>query len=314
MFTKTLALLALVAVSATAMSVETSLNKPTVLFAKFKKDFNRVYKSAEEEAKRFAIFVENIEIAAEYQRLDKGAVYTVTQHMDLSREEFAATWLGMASKPDTSDFPVAEDIEGRGDLVVVAHARVLVTGGTHTDADDAKVLHEDVVARAARFRNGRWAQLRTDKATDALYAARTERTPDDADSALEHWTGVADDLAANVTSRAQDVADRLAGALKRNQERETRALREDAERIQKGIRKRIDEIKIQLDEIGQQLWEDEEKVQLERNFELLRRRVDTIRDDIDTEIAAVEARYDDLDTFVMPIALTFLHPEGVTRG
>ena len=110
MFTKTLALLALVAVSATAMSVETSLNKPTVLFAKFKKDFNRVYKSAEEEAKRFAIFVENIEIAAEYQRLDKGAVYTVTQHMDLSREEFAATWLGMASKPDTSDFPVAEDI------------------------------------------------------------------------------------------------------------------------------------------------------------------------------------------------------------
>ena len=209
---------------------------------------------------------------------------------------------------------VAEDIEGRGDLVVVAHARVLVTGGTHTDADDAKVLHEDVVARAARFRNGRWAQLRTDKATDALYAARTERTPDDADSALEHWTGVADDLAANVTSRAQDVADRLAGALKRNQERETRALREDAERIQKGIRKRIDEIKIQLDEIGQQLWEDEEKVQLERNFELLRRRVDTIRDDIDTEIAAVEARYDDLDTFVMPIALTFLHPEGVTRG
>lgn len=209
---------------------------------------------------------------------------------------------------------VPSNVDGRGDLVVVAHARVIVTGGTHTDADDAKVLHEDVVARAARFRNGRWAQLRTDKATDLLYAARTERVPDDPDAVLDEWKGVADDLSANVTSRAQDVADSLAGALKRNQERETKALREDAERIQKGIRKRIDEIKAQLDDIGLRLWDDAEKAQLERNFDVLRRRMDTIRDDIDSEISAVEARYDDLDTFVMPIALTFLHPAGAARG
>lgn len=211
---------------------------------------------------------------------------------------------------------VPDGIEGRGDLVVVAHARVLVTGGTHTAGDDAKVLHEDVVARSARFsaKTGKWAQLRTDKATDALYSARTQSTPSDPDVVLDNWAGVADDLSANLTARAEDVANRLAGALKRNQERETKALREDAERIQKGIRKRIDEIKAQLDRIGEQLWEDQEKVQLERNFELLQRRVDTIRDDIDAEIAAVEARYDDLDTFVMPIALTFLHPEDSSRG
>jgi len=209
---------------------------------------------------------------------------------------------------------VPDDVDGRGDLVVVAHARILVTGGTHTDANDAKVLHEDVVGRAARFRNGRWAQLRTDKATDLLYAARTEHLPDDPDAVLEAWTGVADVLSANVTSRAQDVANSLASALKRNQERETRALREDAERIQKGIRRRIDEIKAQLDDIGLRLWEDDEKTQLQRNFDLLQRRIDTIRDDIDSEIAAVEARYDDLDTFVMPIALTFLHPDEARHG
>jgi hypothetical protein len=211
---------------------------------------------------------------------------------------------------------VPGDIDGRGDLVVVAHARVLVTGGTHTAAVDATVLHEDVVARAARYssKTRKWAQLRTDKAADALYAARTPEVPLNPDAVLESWAGVADDLSANLTNRAEDVANQLAGALKRSQERETRALREDAERIQKGIRKRIDEIKAQLDEIGQRLWEDEEKVQLERNFALLQRRVDTIRDDIDAEIAAVEARYDDLDTFVMPIALTFLHPEDSSRG
>jgi len=208
---------------------------------------------------------------------------------------------------------VPEEIDGRGDLVVVAHARVLVTGGTRTPADDARVLHEDVVARAARFstKTGRWAQLTTDKAADLLYAARTDDIPRDPEAALEAWPGVADALSANLTARAEGVAKNLAEALKRNQERETKALREDAERIQRGIRKRIDEIKDQLDGMGLQLWEDDEKAQLERNFELLQRRLATIRDDIDGEIEAVEARYDDLDTFVMPIALTFLHPEAI---
>ena len=41
---------------------------------------------------------------------------------------------------------------------------------------------------------------------------------------------------------------------------------------------RIDEIKRELDDIGLRLWEDDEKVQLERNFELLQQRVDTIRE------------------------------------
>lgn len=210
---------------------------------------------------------------------------------------------------------VPEDTDGRGDLVVVAHARVLVTGGTRTGADDAKVLHEDVVARAARFSNktGRWAQLATDKAADLLYAARTDDVPADRDAALEAWPGVSDALSANLTARAESVARNLADALKRNQERETKALREDAERIQRGIRTRIDEIKKQLDDMGLQLWRDDEKAQLDRNFELLQRRLATIRVDIDREIDAVAARYDDLDTFVMPIALTFLHPE-VARG
>ena len=47
----------------------------------------------------------------------------------------------------------------------------------HRRGRRTKVLHEDVVAQSrAVQRNGRWAQLRTDKATDALYAARTERS------------------------------------------------------------------------------------------------------------------------------------------
>ena len=61
--------------------------------------------------------------------------------------------------------------------------------------------------------------------------------------------------------------------------------------------------------MGIQLWDDDEKAQLQLNFDLLQDRLDTIRNDIDREIRFVEARYEDLDTFVMPIALTFLRPE-----
>jgi hypothetical protein len=206
---------------------------------------------------------------------------------------------------------VPNDVEGRGDLVVVAHARVLITGGARMGADDAQVLHEDVVCRAARFgsQTGRWAQLRTDRAADVLYAARNDVPPSNPDDGLEAWEGVAGALAENVTARAEEVAERLAGALQRNQERETKALRDDAERIQRGIRSRIDEIKRTLDDMGLQLWNEEEKAQLQHNFDLLQGRLDTIRNDIDREIQSVEARYDDLSTFVMPITLTFLHPD-----
>ena len=210
---------------------------------------------------------------------------------------------------------VGRDIDGRGDLVVVAHARVLITGGTHTDADRAKVLHEDVVARAARFRNGRWAQLTSDRAADALYAARTDRPPADPDAALRHWAGVANKLARNVTDRAEAVAGRLAEDLRSNQGREIKALREDGLRIRQSIRRRIDQIERESSAgRARKLWDEDETLQYVRNFDHLRKRADTISKDLEREIAAIEARYNDIEPFVMPIALTFLHPQFGPQG
>ena len=212
-------------------------------------------------------------------------------------------------RPSQVDDPNVEP----GDVVVVAHARVLITAGTHLEGSvDATVLHEDVVARAARLRNGNWSQIRTDVAADRVWAARTDDIPDDPDAALASWAGVADRLAGNVTERAEEVAIQLADDLKANQQRETEALRADAERIQASLRSRIEEITSALDDDAGRLfsgWSEEELAQKRRNRDVLERRLVTIADDIEAEIAAVEARYDDIDTFAMPIALTFLYPE-----
>ena len=199
-----------------------------------------------------------------------------------------------------------------GDIVAVAHARVLVTGGTHL-GEDATVLHEDVVARAARHRNGRWAQISTDKAADAAWAARLDGVPADPDRMIELWSGVATPLSENLTSRAQTVAEQLAETLRTNQDREINALREDAQRIREQMRTRVAEL-ADLLENRLEVWEKEEKDQMRRNLDALRRRLDTIDQDIDRDIEAIAHRYDDIDTFVMPVALTFLAPEGDTDG
>jgi cathepsin F len=107
---KSLLALAALALGGASASTELNLQPNVALFQKFKADFNREYASAKEEAERFEIFVANMERAAEYQALDQGASYGVTLHADLTEEEFREKWLGMASKPDTSDFPVAANI------------------------------------------------------------------------------------------------------------------------------------------------------------------------------------------------------------
>ena len=101
-----LALTATVAYAAIPMK----LNIANLKFKQFKKDFNKIYETVEEEAKRLAIFTANLEIAAEYQAADEGAIYGVTQHSDLTQEEFRQKFLGLAQKPEDLDLPVAEDI------------------------------------------------------------------------------------------------------------------------------------------------------------------------------------------------------------
>ena len=105
----TLLILALTATVALA-AVPTKLNVPAVKFEQFKQKFNKVYSSVEEEAKRLAIFAANLEIAAEYQAADSGATYGVTQHSDLTQEEFRQQFLGLVHKPEDLELPVAADI------------------------------------------------------------------------------------------------------------------------------------------------------------------------------------------------------------
>ena len=62
----------------------------------------------EEEAKRLAIFTANLEIAAEYQAADEGAIYGVTTLRFNTRR--ISPEILRRQKPEDLDLPVAEDI------------------------------------------------------------------------------------------------------------------------------------------------------------------------------------------------------------
>jgi len=72
-------------------------------FDAFVKKYNKNYDSAEERAKRFEIFVENLAKAKENQLLDPTAKHGVTQFSDLTQAEFKEKYLGGFVQPTAAE-------------------------------------------------------------------------------------------------------------------------------------------------------------------------------------------------------------------
>lgn len=202
------------------------------------------------------------------------------------------------------------DVEGDydwiGDLAIVAHARVLITGA------DGNRLHEQVVARAARFRDGRWAQLDADVHADRLWAARLP-DPVTADQELHaQWDKVATDLVTNLERRGQRLAEIKQKALQARMEEELARLESDVDRAASAMREAVDRTRAQLDSAQLTFFDEEETQQLELDYDRLHARYETIRGKVHKEIASVRERYATQDVRVFPIAVTFLHP--ASRG
>lgn len=189
-----------------------------------------------------------------------------------------------------------------GDLAVVAHARVLITGA------DGNRLHEQVVARAARYRDGRWAQLDADIHADRLWTARmADAAPADAELRTQ-WGRVSDDLVANLEKRGQRLAEIKQKALQSRMEEELTRLESDVERAAAAMRDALDRTRTRLDDAQQSLFAEEESTQLQLDYDLLAARHETIFGKVKRETDEVRKRYATQDVRVFPISVTFLHP------
>jgi len=84
-------LLAFIGVAAAKLH-STVPGRNEALFQKFKSDHKKSYGSSNEEAKKYSIFVQNLQLADARNLLDPG-VHGITRFTDISQAEFEATYL-----------------------------------------------------------------------------------------------------------------------------------------------------------------------------------------------------------------------------
>ncbi|MGB8020542.1 MAG: hypothetical protein WCF04_04895 [Candidatus Nanopelagicales bacterium] len=173
------------------------------------------------------------------------------------------------------------------DLTVIAHARIVITGG------DGRRLHEEVIYAGGHVRdNGRFARIDTLKDLTAALAAPTTATIDTTgEQALEAmWPQVRDPLYAALEARARTRFDSLTRTLDQAAERERNDIAALLTELQTTIRTELDRLSPQMEQLTLDFGESE-RAQVRADLTALRTRLDAIPEEIVREQALIDARY-----------------------
>lgn len=185
---------------------------------------------------------------------------------------------------------------------VVAHARLLLTGGNNYR------LHEEVISVGGIVTSGRFRRLNVGETRDLLNASSTEQCSDAAlDLIRGDWSRVGDALARALESRRNDRERSLDGVLRRRAKAEIDASRIVLEELRDSIRAALDaKPPAQFD-----LFDVDERQQFERNRDSLSARLEAIPGDIEAERARLEERFSDRKAYQFPVAVTFVVSEDL---
>jgi ERCC4-related helicase len=231
----------------------------------------------------------------------------VAQSLRLLRAEVWAT--GEArnlARVTARSVPVHPDLVEAGDIGVVCHARLVITGS------DGHRLHEELVVAGGRIRGGRFSRIdaQRDLATLIDAAGEAASTADLA-AAVASWERVGEPgVQRALERRAEDVQDSKQRELQRRLEVEADAVRAVLTDLQNQITAELSDLERERAE-QLSLFDAPEADQSQRDLDALSRRVEEIPDEIEREIAAIRRRYTDPESHVFPAAITFLVPGAV---
>jgi SNF2 family DNA or RNA helicase len=183
----------------------------------------------------------------------------------------------------------------------VAHGRLVVTGA------DGHRLHEEVVQAGGIVHDGRFGRLGVGELDAALKAA-VGKEPDLAAirAVAAVWDRYRDALFAALERRVRDRADSLERTLEDRADEEVAAITQVLTELKVTIEAELKE----PDAEQLVLFSPEEREQLRRDIDALRRRLETIPEDIQTETEAIRRRFADPEPRLFPAAVSFLVPEG----
>lgn len=193
-------------------------------------------------------------------------------------------------------------------LAVVAHARLVITGG------DAHRLHEEVITAGGLVREGRFSRFGSlREMNDALSAATGGESSDAVKEKLSAlWPKIGEGLRQALDARGRDRADALAKTLAERAEKEARDIEAVLGELKAAIESELNDPSLRQDFLPG--LAPAEREQFERNADALRGRLRAIPDEIERETGALKVRYADLRSRMFPVSTTFLVPRRLARG
>lgn len=195
------------------------------------------------------------------------------------------------------------------DLTVIAHARLVVTGG------DAHRLHEEVVRAGGVVRDGRFRRIDTLRELDELTGKATDRAAGEAaHRQIERlWPEIEAGLERAVQARAQERAESLASTLVRQRDADIDAVTRILSELRTSITERLREVETDEEQLTLGL-DAPERDQWRRDVDALKRRLERIPEEIVRETEAMRRRYSDPVPRPFPAAVTVLVPHALAQG
>lgn len=196
--------------------------------------------------------------------------------------------------------------------VVIAHARLVVTGG------DQHRLHEEIITAGGWIRPNAtrpFRRIETVGGVQGILKAAYPQTVSDrvGASLLALWPTVQPGLVAALEARMRDRTRNMEDRFIERAEEHTRDIKTVLEELAATIRAELDDAlapqQLQLQFEG---FNDDERTQLTRNVEALRARLAQIPGEISAEQQAIEQRYLEPTPRLFPVAVTFIVPERMT--
>jgi len=185
---------------------------------------------------------------------------------------------------------------------VVAHGRLVITGG------DGHRLHEELVEAGGTIRDGRFARLGVTDLDAALAAATAEPSPAGVyRQVISSWDLHSQPLFVALERRARDRTESLKKALADREQEDVATIEHVLTELRRSIEQELKEP--ETEQLA--LFAPEEREQFRRDVDALRRRLDTIPEDIERETESVQRRYADPEPRLFPAAITFLIPDSL---
>jgi superfamily II DNA or RNA helicase len=190
------------------------------------------------------------------------------------------------------------------DPAVIAFARLVVIGG------DQNRLHEEIISAGGFLKEGKLVRMNVTQVANALNAV-TDREPSAAlkGRLLALYPRLIPALSNALEARSKD---RLEGIQKLLAERagfEAKSIEAVLTELANSIKKELAEPEV----IQLELWTSEEREQLNRNMDALRRRLAAIPGEIEQEKEVIQKRFAAPQARTFPVAVAILIPEKLAR-